>query len=388
MKSLRVIFYLLMPVFLLAGMYTGLRIWYILLIAQVLMVFAILGLNLWTLRTFSYTQTLEETAVDKGGETALHLSVRNEKPFPFSMMRADVELASPRERTQISFSLTPFSGKEFEFRVAAPYRGVYPIGVTTVQITDILGLLPMRYDMRRLHYYRQPELVVYPRSELLSALYADVTDEKLFGERYLHASESGNSTTGARAYHPGDPLKQIHWKKSIARGELYVRQYEQPVREDLTVVIDNSSHGINGEAALACADTVCEAAACITLHCLSRNRGAILRAICDTKGIRTGENAADTTDFGKVRKWLAQLPFDSGSSGDLVLPEDAAGTGSLVVITGGCSPEFAAEIAEAVPLFASVTLILVGSEHCEVTGLQTIRLPVGCDVADVLVSTV
>jgi len=292
MKALRVIFYLLMPVFLTAGLYTGLRIWYILLIAQLLTVLAILGLNLWTLRTFSYVQTLDEGAVDKGGETALRLSVRNEKPFPFSMMQADVEMVSPRECTRISFSLTPFSGRDFEFRVTAPYRGVYPIGVTTVRITDILGLLPMRCDMRRLHYYRQPELVVYPRAELLPALYADVADEKLFGERYLLASESGSSTMGARAYHPGDPLKQIHWKKSIARGELYVRQYEQPVREDLTVVIDNSSHGLSGEDALASADTVCEAAACVTLHCLSRNRGAVLRALCDTGGISADERAA------------------------------------------------------------------------------------------------
>ena len=37
MKVTRILFYLLMPVFLVAGLYTGMRLWFILLIAQVLL---------------------------------------------------------------------------------------------------------------------------------------------------------------------------------------------------------------------------------------------------------------------------------------------------------------------------------------------------------------
>ena len=53
MKFLRIVFYLLMPVFFIAGLYTGLRIWFFFLIAQLLLVLAILALNQWTVRTFS-----------------------------------------------------------------------------------------------------------------------------------------------------------------------------------------------------------------------------------------------------------------------------------------------------------------------------------------------
>ena len=184
MKVLRFIFYLLMPVFLIAGLYTGLRIWFFLLIAQLLLVLVIVALNQWTVRTFSYTQKLDATEAVKGSETALHLSIRNEKPFPLSMMRLDVELAAPSENTQVSFSLLPFAGKDFDFKVSMPYRGVYPVGITTMHITDVFGLLPMRFDMRKLHFYRQPELIVCPRAEVPSSQYAEVADEKLFGERY------------------------------------------------------------------------------------------------------------------------------------------------------------------------------------------------------------
>ncbi len=386
MKALRIIFWLLMPVFLAAGLYTGMRLWYILLISQLLLFLVILGLNQWTLRTFAYTQTLDELTADKGSETALHLSIRNEKPFPLSMMRADVELAAPSENTQISFSLLPFTGREFDFRVSMPYRGVYPLGVTTLRITDIFGLLPMSFDMRRLRYYRQPVLTVYPRAEAPSSLYADVTDEKLFGERYLRASESGSSVTGARAYRPGDPLKQIHWKKSAQRGELYVRQYEQPARENVAVLIDNCSHGAEGETALAAADTVCEAAACITLHCLARNRSAVLRALGDTKGVRQGEDAPDLADFDKVRRWLALLPFESGIADGPLPLEDCQGGSALVLITSGCSEALEARLAEAAPYFGAVTLVLVGEGHADTGLTPTVRLPAGCDVAAELTS--
>lgn len=385
MKALRILYYLLMPVFLVAGLYTGMRLWFILLLAQILLVLFIFALNQWTLRTFAYTQSLDVTEAVKGSETALHLSIRNEKPFPLSMMKVDVEMAAPSENTQVSFSLLPFTGKEFDFKVAMPYRGVYPIGITTMRITDIFGLLPMGFDMRKLKYYRQPELTVYPRAETPDSLYADMADEKLFGERYLHASESGSSISGARAYRPGDPLKQIHWKKSAQHGELFVKQYEQPARENVAVFIDNCGHGEAGEAALAAADTVCEAAACITLHCLARNRSALLRALGDTKGVRQGEEAPDMADFEKVRRWLALLPFEDKAPGPLPL-EDCRGGSALIVITSACSEALEASIAEAAPFFSAVTLVLVGDGHADTGLTPTLRLPVGCDVAAELVA--
>ncbi len=385
MKALRILYYLLMPVFLVAGLYTGMRLWFILLLAQILLVLFIFALNQWTLRTFAYTQSLDVTEAVKGSETALHLSIRNEKPFPLSMMKVDVEMAAPSENTQVSFSLLPFTGKEFDFKVAMPYRGVYPIGITTMRITDIFGLLPMGFDMRKLKYYRQPELTVYPRAETPDSLYADMADEKLFGERYLHASESGSSISGARAYRPGDPLKQIHWKKSAQHGELFVKQYEQPARENVAVFIDNCAHGEAGEAALAAADTVCEAAACITLHCLARNRSALLRALGDTKGVRQGEEAPDMADFEKVRRWLALLPFEDKAPGPLPL-EDCRGGSALIVITSACSEALEASIAEAAPFFSAVTLVLVGDGHADTGLTPTVRLPVGCDVAAELVA--
>ncbi len=164
-----------------------------------------------------------------------------------------------------------------------------------------------------------------------------------------------------------------------------MKQYEQPIREKLTLLIDNRAHG-DAEEALACEDTVCEAAACITLHCLSRNRSAALRALCDTRGIHAGEEALDLEDFEKIRKWLALLPFgEAGKAGTLPV-EPAYGGSSLIVITSSLTEELEAAVAEAESWFNAVTLVLVGEGRGAAGLIPTIRLPVGCNVADELVA--
>ena len=56
MKRIRIPFYLLMAVCLFGGWITGLRVWFIAFIAQVCLLLASLGLNLWTALSFAYTQ--------------------------------------------------------------------------------------------------------------------------------------------------------------------------------------------------------------------------------------------------------------------------------------------------------------------------------------------
>ena len=123
----------------------------------------------------------------------------------------------------------------------------------------------------------------------------------------------------------------------------------------------------------------------IIIHCLARNRSALLRALGDTKGVRQGEEAPDMADFEKVRRWLALLPFEDKAPGPLPL-EDCRGGSALIVITSACSEALEASIAEAAPFFSAVTLVLVGDGHADTGLTPTLRLPVGCDVAAELVA--
>ena len=85
-KWVRGLFYGAMPVFLAAGLYSGLRLWYFLFFMQIFTVLLILAADLWTVHTFRFTQALSAQEAGKGELVRINLSVINEKPFPLSMM--------------------------------------------------------------------------------------------------------------------------------------------------------------------------------------------------------------------------------------------------------------------------------------------------------------
>ena len=43
-----------------------------------------------------------------------------------------------------------------------------------------------------------------------------------------------------RDYRPGDPLKKVHWKLSLRKGELLVRKFDEPILKEVLVLMDCS----------------------------------------------------------------------------------------------------------------------------------------------------
>jgi uncharacterized protein (DUF58 family) len=295
---------------LIAGMYSGLRVYYIVFFTQLFIVIAVLSINFWTVYTFKFEQEPSRKSCVKGEEVILHLEIVNEKPFPLSLIDVHVDVVSCSENVQLVFSLAPYSGKTFDIPISTPYRGRYSIGMTKLKITDIFGLISFPFDMRRLFFYQMRELVVLPKAQAPGTVSADITDTKLFSDDYLRQAEQGDSISGARVYHSGDALKRVHWKKSAQQGELFVKQYEHPEKERVIILVDTSVHGLKGEDALVYADTICECAASIALHSLSHNR--FVRVINSADYLKPVE-CASLSGFEGLRRHLAVLPFATES---------------------------------------------------------------------------
>jgi uncharacterized protein (DUF58 family) len=63
---------------------------------------------------------------------------------------------------------------------------------------------------------------------------------------------------GLRPYRAGDSPRLIHWRSSARRGELMVREFEEPMpHHDLLLVVDPGAAGPAAEAAVSLAATVC-----------------------------------------------------------------------------------------------------------------------------------
>lgn len=324
MRAYRICYWAVMLGALLYALYSGNRFSWLLFLAQALVLAAALGVNLWTACSFSYVQELSGEQGEKGQTVGLHIGIYNDKPFPFTRMRVTVQAPDPAEERTLPIDLAPKASCAFDLRLSLPMRGEFLVGMTRLELQDVFGLLPMRFDLRRLPYYRQRPLLVLPRAGEL----------ELTGGG-AGAAENGPSGGAAgqeeysylRGWVPGDRLSRVHWAASAKTGALLARQYEDPAGGGCLIFLDCQTLDAAG------ADRLAECAA--TLLCAHLRRGDFvdLRAGALQAQPRRAFGLGDSTP---LRQWLALLKFDqAGPGGELLEQAMESGLYSRVYVLGG-----------------------------------------------------
>ena len=308
MKSLKIIWYSLMVVFYLAGLMTGRRELFLLLFIMGFVSLYSLVLNLWTIFSFSYVQKLNKKVCVKGGETSMHVAIYNDKPFPFAFIRLAVAPVVRSQRTLLSFSLLPHSHITFTIPLPCPYRGIFGVGMTELEVNDSFGLVKTRFNMFRLPYYRQVELKVYPRLIELSVLPAKRSDNKNFGNIGQRYSEHGESYAELRKYRPGDPLKRVHRAVSIKRHELYIKTYDAPFETSVLIALDTTIECESVEDKLYLADLACECATAVAHYSLRAGHRVIFNCTAPEDVEQTFESIRS---FPRLYDLLARLQFQN-----------------------------------------------------------------------------
>lgn len=146
--------------------------------------------------------------------------------------RFTVDPLPPGGRAAVAYSATP------------PRRGHHRLGPLQVRVTDPLGLceLPLRAGGRS-------EVLVLPATTAVpgaSALLTGSGGDDAGGGAGTVSGERGMST---REYRSGDDLRRVHWRSTARRGELMVRQDEQPRQRRGVVVLDRRPGAHSDEAA-------------------------------------------------------------------------------------------------------------------------------------------
>jgi len=393
MKLLRGCWYSLMAGFLLAGLVTGRREFFLLLFIMGFILLYSLCINIWTARSFCYLQEVEKKVCVKGDQTYMRVFVTNDKPFPFSLMRITIIPVVRSQKARERFSLPPGSSITFTVPLACPYRGIYNVGISTLEINDSFGLVRTTFNILDMPYYRHVEVKVYPQLTELGALPAAESDPKFVGKRY---AEQGESYAGLRPYRPGDSLKRIHRAVSARRHEWFVRTYDLPLETSVIIVLDTvTAHGTQ-EDGLYLSDLCCQCAAAIARYSLKAGYRVIYRdASLDSAFVLESAN-----DFQRLYDRLAELDFeaDDGSTGRF--PQLAAGQLTdaqavyIVSARGGdgieevFSSSAVAQPQHNVKLIAvhsgAPTAVCAGIGRSALLGVQIIPVMVGDDVATAL----
>ncbi|MFE6966642.1 DUF58 domain-containing protein [Agromyces sp. NPDC057679] len=164
------------------------------------------------------------------GERALgRLLVRNAGTAPSAPARIELPVGAGLAEFVVP-QLAAGDEHEELFAVPTNRRAVIIAGPAVSVRGDQLGIL-----RRSVRWTDPVELFVHPVTARLRPSAAGLVRD-LEGEITKVITDNDISFHALRAYEPGDPLRNVHWRTSARTGQLMVRQYEETRRSQLILV--------------------------------------------------------------------------------------------------------------------------------------------------------
>ncbi len=189
---------------------------------------------LWSSATLEVEGNLSGQTVRRGEDLTLLLRIRHRGLLPIAPIL--LELSDPvgsRDR-EIRLKNMPRKTQSIRIPVHTAHVGVFTVGLQACTVEDLLGLVRRRVRLSR----TSCELLVLPQTFDVDPLTLSPGDPG--SELMARATEDLNAPSDIRSYQPGDAMKKIHWKLSLRKGELMVRKFDEPILQDVLILMDCS----------------------------------------------------------------------------------------------------------------------------------------------------
>ncbi len=148
-------------------------------------------------------------------------------------------------------------------------RGQYRIGPLSLVASDPFGMCEVSRS-----FTAGDSLIVLPRTWPLAGSPSGghwIGDGEATRGR---VAASGDHDVAIREYRRGDDLRRVHWRSTARRGEIMVRQDEQPRQMRATVLLDTRHQAHRGEGSTSSFEWAVTAAASMGAH-LAKQRYAV-----------------------------------------------------------------------------------------------------------------
>lgn len=206
--------------------------------------------TLWTrfgLRRLTYERRIDATRAAVGDEIGLELTVRNRKLLPLPWLGVDDQVTAqatvgghPLEASDVpgyanlrtTWTVGWFERATRRLRIVADRRGVYQFRGARLRVADLFAReFAMEERAAPLRYRVVPRSVPVRAGAPLSQLPGSARVRRgLFEDPALFA--------GVRPYHPGDPLRRIHWKATARLRRPVSRRYDPGHERELIIALD------------------------------------------------------------------------------------------------------------------------------------------------------
>lgn len=231
-------------------------------------------------------------AVDRSGS----LTLPDWLPSPVATRLLDVserflsaDASIPGRNDAGDITLPAFAGSRVAYRVRLARRGEWHVGPSELVVRDVFGLVEVAFEVDT-----SATVLVYPTTHRLTPQARD----RLLALTGVASGDDRVAFDELREYDTGDPLRDIHWRTSAKRGELFVAEYagdtgEDPVR--IAAGADADSDDVMATATATIALALLESGTPVDIHTPD---GRVEADVGDTRSVlaalaRVGPGRAD-----------------------------------------------------------------------------------------------
>lgn len=305
MKRSRILYLCLFISALIFTYFNGGKMPYMLLYTVLLIPVISLAYTLVIYLRFKYGQELDKKFVTKGDKVNFIFSINNEDFFIYPYVKIAFYGAKTIFENQFqvkSFSLNPFSGKNYFFELQCNYRGSYEIGINSVELEDFFGLFKLRYNV-----FEPKHVTVYPRIVYLDKFMLK-TDFMSESHSILNTRDEDMTTiSDVRKYQYGDNLKRIHWKLTAKTQEIMVKKFESTSQTNTIMLLDLHSNPFSYGENIVLEDKLIESIVAVLYYCLYK---WIPVNLVFYSGNLTNIQAKNHLMFNDIFELLAKIKFN------------------------------------------------------------------------------
>ena len=293
---------------------TGSQLFLLLSILILLVVAAAFIAVFWASATLTVDGQLSGETVYRGDDAVLSLRVHHCGLLPVAPLLLELTDPSGNRERDIRLKNMPNKVQSMRLPIHAAHVGVFSVGLHSCTVEDLLGLVRKKVPFQKTSF----ELLVLPRTFDIEPLKLAPGDPG--SELMARATEDLSAPSDVRNYQPGDAMKKIHWKLSLRKRELMVRKFDEPILQDVLILMDCSRPPSWGhpQAEADLRDTLLETAASVLTAQLSTDHqfrlpllGSHPVDVVKTMGLPIAMDYLSRVDFSETDRFERVLAIES-----------------------------------------------------------------------------
>ena len=217
-----------------AALATGSKLLFLLAAMTALTILFCFFSVLWASATMRISAETTEGTVHRGDNVSLLLRIQHRGWIPIAPVLLELNTMSGDGHREIRLKNLPGRMQTLHMSLKAAHVGVYSSGIQSCTVEDLMGIFQRKMRPSDTQY----TMTVLPltfETEPLKMAPGDPGSEMM-----SRATEDLNAPSDIRSYQPGDAMKKIHWKLSLRKGELMVKKFEEPVLQEVLILMDCS----------------------------------------------------------------------------------------------------------------------------------------------------